>query len=117
MSRSILSLILVLSFPTFASALPVLAGFGNSITCDSCNDGSYLGLLGGYLDPDPVIDDKGMPADLTGGVFSRLSDWIFGQGQWASQGPQTANVLILLAGTPDTYQAVGGCGATGTTTR
>jgi lysophospholipase L1-like esterase len=77
-----------------------VAGFGNSITCDTCNDGSYLRLLGDYLDPDPIIDDNGASADTTENVLSRLDLWITGGG-WA-------DAVVILAGTPDTYMAVGG---------
>jgi len=94
-------LLVLLTFPSFASALPVVAGFGNSITCWDCNDGSYLVLLEdwGYIDS---AEDAslGESADLASGVLSRLDDWL--------DLGNTADVLILLAGTPDTYLAVGG---------
>jgi lysophospholipase L1-like esterase len=88
--------------PSFASASPIVAGFGNSITCSTCNDGSYLSLLGDYLVPDPIIDDQGVPASLSDNLLARVGDWL--------DAGNTADVLILLPGTPDTYQAVGGWG-------
>jgi len=99
-----------LFLPSSASALPAdIVGFGNSITCWDCNDGSYLVWLEdwGYIDS---AEDAsfGESADLTSGVLSRLDDWIHGEGDWLPFGPQTADQLILLSGTPDTYQAVGG---------
>lgn len=104
--RFVACLLFALALPSFAGALPVVAGFGDSITCDtsSCGDGSYLGLLGVYLEPDPIIDDNGVSASRTGAVLARLTDWINGEGDWLSVGPQTADVVVLLTGTPDTYQ-------------
>ncbi len=94
-ARFILYLSLVLVFPSFAGGLPVIAGFGDSITCDSCGDGSYLRLLGDYLGYDPIIDDNGVSADTTGSVLSRLDVWL---------DSNTADVLVLLTGTPDVYE-------------
>lgn len=103
MSRRISALlILAVLVPSVSSALPVVAGFGDSITCDTCNDGSYMGLLADYLEPDPILDDNGVSADRTSGVLSRLTTWL-GDGN-------TADVLILLTGTPDVYQVTGGFG-------
>jgi hypothetical protein len=93
--RFILYLALVLVFPSFAGGLPVIAGFGDSITCDGCGDGSYLRLLGDYLGYDPVIDDNGVSADITGNVLLRLDTWLDNN---------TADVLVLLTGTPDVYE-------------
>lgn len=94
----LVSVALALS-PGVANAITI-AGFGDSITCDLCNDGSYLRLLDNYLDPDPVIYDGGDSADTTAEVLGRLDLWLTGLG--------AADVVIILAGTPDAYQAVGG---------
>jgi lysophospholipase L1-like esterase len=98
--RPVACLLFALALPSVAGALPVVAGFGDSITCDGCNDGGYLGLLADYLEPDPILDDNGVSSDRTGSVLSRLQTWI--------DDGNTADVLVLLTGTPDTYQAVGG---------
>lgn len=95
-------LLFVLALPSFAGALPVVAGFGNSLTCDTCNDGSYLRLLGNYLDPDPIIDDNGVSADSSAKILRRLDTWIVDG--------NTADVLVLFAGTVDTYFVLGGFG-------
>ncbi len=110
MSLRILAFILILSLPGLAGALPAdIVGFGNSITCWDCDDGSYLVLLEdwGYIGS---AEDAsyGVSADRTIEVLGRLEDWILGEGVWEPLGPQTADSLILLTGTPDTYQAVGG---------
>ena len=92
---------LLLAAPTAAVALPLdIAGFGDSITCDTCNDGSYLSQLDTYLSEAPIIQDHGVSSDLTENILSRLDTWITGGG--------TADYVIVLAGTVDTYQAVGG---------
>lgn len=100
MSLRILAWILVvLLLPSLASASPIVAAFGDSITSDA-GEGSYLRLLGDYLEPDPIIDDNGAPANLSGDVLYRVGAWL--------DAGNTADVLILLTGTPDTFQAVGG---------
>ena len=102
MSWRVLSLLLLVSLPTFASALPVdLAGFGDSITCWDCDDGTYLVLLEdwGYIDSAEYAN-HGVSGNRTHEVVTRLEDWI--------DAGSTADLLILLTGTPDTYQAVGG---------
>jgi len=101
-SCRVLSLILIVSLPTFASALPVdLAGFGDSITCWNCNDGSYLVLLENWGYVDSAEDaSHGVSGNRTHEVLTRLEDWI--------DASSTADLLILLTGTPDTYQTVGG---------
>ena len=97
--RYVAYLLFALALPSVASALPVVAGFGDSITVEP----SYPTLLADYLDPDPIIDDNGVSSDLTSAVLSRLDTWI-GDGN-------TADVLVLFSGTPDMYQA-GGTGPT-----
>jgi len=93
--------LLSILLPALANAAPLaLAAFGDSITCDTCNDGSYLGLLDNYLPEAPIIDDNGVASDVTSGVLSRLDTWL--------TGGNTADFVIILSGTPDTYQAVGG---------
>jgi lysophospholipase L1-like esterase len=93
--------LLSIFLPALANATPLtLAGFGNSITCDSCNDGSYLGLIDDYLPEAPIVDDNGVSADVASGVLSRLDTWL--------TGGNSADFVIILTGTPDTYQAVGG---------
>jgi lysophospholipase L1-like esterase len=84
-----------------AKALPLtVAGFGDSITCNSCDDGSYMSLLHNYLAPAPIIDDNGVSSNRSFEVHARLVDWI-NASNWA-------DIVVILAGTPDTYQAVGG---------
>jgi lysophospholipase L1-like esterase len=108
----------------------VVAGFGNSITCTVCNDGSYLAdsnlpgsaapvgvldpseIVGSWLDDELralgvlqpadalIIDDNGDPGNRTVDVLARLATWI-------ADG-NSADHVILLTGTPNTYQAVGG---------
>jgi lysophospholipase L1-like esterase len=96
-----LFLSLLLFVPATAQAIPLtLAGFGDSITCDACNDGSYLRHIDSYLSEAPIIDDNGESADLTSQVSARLDTWI-------TDG-NTADFVIILSGTPDTYQALGG---------
>jgi len=86
---------------TTANAVPLtIAGFGDSITCDTCNDGSYLGRIGSHLSEAPTIDDNGISSDLTENVLARFDTWL-------TDG-NTADWVIVLAGTPDTFQAVGG---------
>ena len=99
--RASLVLCALLVLPGVANSLPLtIAGFGDSITCNSCNDGSYLSLLHNYLAPAPIIDDNGVSAARTFEVHARLVDWI-NASNWA-------DIVVILAGTPDTYQAVGG---------
>ena len=99
-ARVLISLLAIL-LPTLASATPLTLGaFGDSITCDACNDGSYLELIHNYLPEAPTIDDNGVSSDITANVLSRLDTWI-------TDG-NTADIVIILSGTPDTYQAVGG---------
>jgi lysophospholipase L1-like esterase len=96
-----LFLTLLLVVPATAQATPLtLAGFGDSITCDACNDGSYLRYIGSYLSEAPIIDDNGESAERTSEVAARLDTWI-------TDG-NTADFVIILSGTPDTYQALGG---------
>jgi len=90
-----------LVLPSTVSAVPLdLAAFGDSITCGTCNDGSYLGLIGNYLPETPNIEDHGMGGDLTSGVLGRLDTWITGGG--------TADFVIILSGTVDQFQSLGG---------
>jgi lysophospholipase L1-like esterase len=99
-ARFLIPLLSIL-LPALANAAPLtLAAFGDSITCDSCSDGSYLRLFDNYLPEAPIIDDNGVSADVTGGVLSRLDTWLIGG--------NSADFVIILSGTPDTYQAVGG---------
>jgi lysophospholipase L1-like esterase len=124
-------LISLLLFPVVASATSLtIAGFGDSITCTPCNDGSYLadsnlpgsaapvGVLApseindslledelrflGILQPADVltIDDNAVSANLSSQVSGRLDTWITGGG--------AADFVIVMSGTPDAYQAVGG---------
>jgi lysophospholipase L1-like esterase len=88
--------------PSFARALPVdLVGFGDSITDESFPDGSYLDVLESWGRIDSASDaNHGVPADRSQEVSTRLTAWI--------DDDNTADFLILLTGTPDTYQAVGG---------
>jgi lysophospholipase L1-like esterase len=91
----------MLLLPALAHAAPpTVSGFGDSITCIPCNDGSYLGLLGDYLVEPPIVEDNGVWADLTDGVLFRFDAWL--------TGGNSADVVVILTGTPDTYQAVGG---------
>jgi lysophospholipase L1-like esterase len=108
----------------------IVAGFGDSITCSVCNDGSYLADSNlpasaapvGILDPSEIvgswledelralgvlqpadvftIDDNGVSANTTGSVLARLATWI-------ADGKR-ADHVILLTGTPNTYQSIGG---------
>jgi lysophospholipase L1-like esterase len=95
---------LLLMLPATASRASDIAGFGDSITCTLCNDGSYLLLLENYLEPDPIIEDHGTPDDTTDDVLFRLDAWI--------DSSNTADVIVLLSGTNDIYRAVGGFGDT-----
>ena len=96
-----LFLALLLVLPATAQAVPLtLAGFGDSITCDSCNDGSYFSHIGNYLAEAPIVDDNGISGQLSSTVGSRLDTWI--------TNGNTADFVIILSGTPDAYQAVGG---------
>ena len=99
--RTLLVLLLLL-LPGASSATPfVIAGFGDSLTCDTCIDGSYLRLLDGFLPtPSPVIVDQGVTTQTTSQIFQRLDTWI--------DDGNSADLLILMGGTVDTYQAVGG---------
>jgi lysophospholipase L1-like esterase len=99
-ARTLISFLLIL-LPSLASAAPLtLAAFGDSITCDTCNDGSYLELLQNYLPEAPTIDDHGVMSAPTADVLGYLQTWI--------DASNTADYVIILSGTPDTYQAVGG---------
>ena len=100
--RVLISLLSML-LPALANAAPLsLAAFGDSITCDTCNDGSYLGLLDNYLPEAPIIYEDAVSAATTGQVYTLVDSWI--------TGGNTADVVIILTGTPDTYLAVGGFG-------
>jgi lysophospholipase L1-like esterase len=80
-----------------------IVGFGNSISCEECNDGSYLGLVGAHLVPPPAdVVSQGMSANTSGVVLARFRGWVEAGG--------TADVVVLLTGTPDVYHAVGGWG-------
>jgi lysophospholipase L1-like esterase len=97
-----LALCALLALPGVANSLPLtIAGFGDSITCTVCNDGSYLSLLDNYLAPAPIILDHGDSADPSSLVHSRLQTWL-------GDPNNTADVVVILTGTPDVYQAVGG---------
>ena len=87
--------------PMAASAVPLdIAGFGDSITCDTCNDGSYLSLLGAHLPEVPIIQDEALTTLTSGAVLSTLEAWLDGGG--------SADWVIIMAGTVDVYQEVGG---------
>jgi lysophospholipase L1-like esterase len=100
--RALISLLSIV-LPALANAVPLsLAAFGDSITCDTCNDGSYLGLLENYLPEAPIIDENTVSGGTSGSVYGLVDSWI--------TGGNTADVVIILTGTPDTYLAVGGYG-------
>jgi lysophospholipase L1-like esterase len=100
--RALLLSLLLAVVPTASALAITVTGFGSSITCDDCNDGSYLRLLQNYLEPDPVIDDQGNSGNLTEDMVDRVFDWI--------DNGNTSDVVIILAGTPDTYTEPGGFG-------
>ena len=98
-----LFLALLVILPATAQAVPLtLAGFGDSITCDACNDGSYLRYMDDYLSEAPIIDDNGVSTDLTSEIAVRLDTWI--------ADANTADFVIVMGGTVDTYQVEGGFG-------
>jgi lysophospholipase L1-like esterase len=99
LSRVFFLLLLVSMVAPGVSHALSIGAFGDSITCAVCNDGSYIPLLDDYLDPNPVVYDGGISSDITDSVLSRLDLWL------DSNSP---DVVIVLAGTPDTYQTVGG---------
>lgn len=92
------ALLILVFFPPVSHAFTIV-GFGNSITCATCNDGSYLGLLNDHLDPDAVLIDEGQSADVSENLFLRLDLWL---------DSNSADLVIILTGTPDAYKAVGG---------
>ncbi len=100
---TLLPLCLLLLLPATAGATAfTIAGFGDSLTCDTCNDGSYLRLLDDFLPFDPIIDDNGVGAQVTSTIFARLDTWI--------NDGFTADLLILMGGIVDTYQPKTGIG-------
>jgi len=83
--------------PAVSHATPiVVTGFGDSITCDGCNDGSYLQLLATAVGTPVTIEDQGFSALQTGAILSNLQTWLGGS--------NTADYLILFGGTVDAFQ-------------
>lgn len=100
---SLLFLFLVL-IPGASSAIPItITGIGDSLTCNGCNDGSYLGWLPSLLwQPGSVIEDLGKYNNNTSQIHHTLEHWI-------DDGNFT-NLMIITAGTVDvssnSYNAV-----------
>ena len=92
------ALLPLLLAPSPAIALTYVVGFGDSITSRSFDpfpNGSYLDWLGaGY-----VVDDVAAPARFSEGVLSSAQSWL-GAGN-------TADLVIIMTGTPDAAQAPG----------
>ncbi len=82
-----------------AQAVPVIAGFGDSLTSLTHDDGSYLSLLNNYIDPDATMLDFGITANPSSTVATRLVNWV--------SGFNTADLVIILTGTPDVFDVRG----------
>ena len=112
MPRALFLLVcLLFGLPSAAPAFTIV-GFGDSLTCATCNDGSYLSLLNNLLDPDADLYFNAVAGRPSDDVLTAVNNFEAGTGIFDPVAggaavnllPSQVDLAIVLAGTPDTFR-------------